>query len=286
LEIKDYFRIIWRRKWLVFLTTAATLAVVATGTFTAVPTFSATTLLRLASNTLGSNNYSDYVYVERLLNTYARVATSRPIQDELENRLSLDESPVVKAEILPDTELIQISVESTDPGLAAEAANTLAAILVEQSKELYSGGRKSTQAILSEQLALTEGELVQARSELERALAESPEDSQKIVDARQSIELQQEIYGTLLQQYEQARVREAIRENMISIVEPALPPLLPSRPRPLLNLILGTMTGLAAGLGLAFLVDYLDTSHNLTGRVESERVSDATGNQPRPAEEI
>lgn len=286
MEIGDYFRIILRRKWLVFLTAAVTLAVVAAGTFTATPTYSAAAVLRLASNTLGPNNYSDYIYVERLLNTYAHIATSRPIQDELQNRLGLDELLVVKAEVLPDTELIQISVESNDPVQAAEAANTLADILVGQSKELYSGGRKSTPAILSEQLALTENELVQARSELERTLAESSEDSQEIIAARQSLELQQDIYGTLLQQYEQARIREAIRENMITIVEPALPPPAPSRPRPLLNLALGTLAGLAAGLGLAFLVDHLDSGIYPARWVGSERAGDGTGDQPRPVEKI
>ena len=272
MELRDYLKILWRRKWIVFFTAAVTLAVVAVGTFATVHVFSATAMLRAASNMVGSNSYSDYVYVERLLNTYAHIATSRPILDELGNRLGIRKALAVKAEILPNTELIQISVEDRDPDLAAEAANTLATMLVEQSKELYSGGRKSTQEILSEQLALTEEDLIQARSKVERLLSEDPEDSQGIIDARQSLELQQEIYGLLLEQYEQARVREAIRENIISIVEPAVPPPVPSRPRPLLNLILGSLAGLTGGTGLAFLIDHLDTTPYTTEQIETDRV--------------
>jgi uncharacterized protein involved in exopolysaccharide biosynthesis len=206
------------------------------------------------------------------MNTYARIATSRPVLDDLEERLSLQRIPVIKVEILPNTELIQISVEDEDPFLALETANTLAALLVEQGKVLYSGGRKSAQAILSEHLALTEQELILARNEVERLLAETPEDTLGIEDARRSLVLQQEIYGALLEQYEQSMVREAIRENMISIVEPAILPLTPARPRPLLNVILGITAGIIGGIGLAFLIDHLKGENITSKQIQTERV--------------
>jgi capsular exopolysaccharide synthesis family protein len=46
----------------------------------------------------------------------------------------------------------------------------------------------------------------------------------------------------------------------ISIKEPAEAPLFPARPRVALNLILGSLVGLMVGLGLAFFIEYLDTS--------------------------
>lgn len=46
----------------------------------------------------------------------------------------------------------------------------------------------------------------------------------------------------------------------VSIKEPAEPPLFPARPRVALNLILGSLVGLMVGLGLAFFIEYLDTS--------------------------
>jgi capsular polysaccharide biosynthesis protein len=234
--------------------------------------FSTTTILRIATNTVGTGSYSDFVYVERLMNTYARIATSRPVLDDLEERLSLQRIPVIKVETLPNTELIQISVEDEDPFLALETANTLAALLVEQGKVLYSGGRKSAQAILSEHLALTEQELILARNEVERLLAETPEDTLGIEAARSSLVLQQEIYGALLEQYEQSMVREAIRENMISIVEPAILPLTPARPRPLLNVILGITAGIIGGIGLAFLIDHLKGENITSKQIQTERV--------------
>lgn len=272
MELRDYLEILWRNKTIVLITALVTLAVVAAGTVSTTPVFSTTTILRIATNTVGTGSYSDFVYVERLMNTYARIATSRPVLDDLEKRLSLQRIPVIKVEILPNTELIQISVEDEDPFLALETANTLAALLVEQGKVLYSGGRKSAQAILSEHLALTEQELILARNEVERLLAETPEDTLGIEDARRSLVLQQEIYGALLEQYEQSMVREAIRENMISIVEPAILPLTPARPRPLLNVILGITAGIIGGIGLAFLIDHLKGENITSKQIQTERV--------------
>jgi len=46
----------------------------------------------------------------------------------------------------------------------------------------------------------------------------------------------------------------------ITLIDPAVPPRSPSSPRKMLNIALGTMVGLAGGLGLAFLFENLDTT--------------------------
>jgi len=54
----------------------------------------------------------------------------------------------------------------------------------------------------------------------------------------------------------------------VSIKEPAEAPLFPARPRVALNLILGSLVGLMVGLGLAFFIEYLDTSVKTMDDVE------------------
>jgi capsular polysaccharide biosynthesis protein len=271
MELIEYLNILWSRRWFIFFTVVVTTAFVAAGTYTISPVYSAETTIRVASHNLTSSSYSDYLYVERLLNTYIYLSTSQPVLDELENRLGSARTPFVEAEILPNTELIQISVEYEDPHQAAEAANTLAAILVEQSRELYSGGRKSLNAVLLEQLALSELDLQQARSEVERLLIKDPEDVQGLTEARQALALREESYRLVLEQYGNSRVRDAIRDNMVSIVEPAVPPSLPSRPRPFLNLLVGSAAGLCGGIFLSFLFDHLLPSLRKMG--EDKRLS-------------
>jgi len=49
------------------------------------------------------------------------------------------------------------------------------------------------------------------------------------------------------------------KDNFV-VVSPAVQPTQPVFPRPLLNIVLGVFVGLIAGIGLAFLLDYLDQS--------------------------
>jgi capsular exopolysaccharide synthesis family protein len=279
MELRQYLAILWGRKWVILTTLIITLCIVIIGTDLAIPQYLATAKIRVAT-AAGSASSSDYLYADRLLNTYTNIATSGPTLEELANRLARAEPPDVKAEILPNTEIIQIAVEDADPVLAANAANILAEILIAQSQQLYSGGGKSPQEILSEQLAQTETELNQARQDYENLIAESPGDTDRIAAASRAIELKQEIYASLLNQYEQARVKEAIRANTISVIEPAKIPEAPSKPRLLFNVALGLVVGLAGGIGLAFLFENLDTTLYTSEQIESATNSSSLGKIP------
>jgi capsular polysaccharide biosynthesis protein len=137
MELKDYITVLGRRKWVILLTLAVTMAVVSIGTYLTTPVYQATTVLRIAVSSGGPLSYSDYAYADQLMNTYVEMATRRPVVEELMKHLLLNEPPKIKAEILPNTELIQITVEGTNPKLSAKAANTLADILIAQGNQLY-----------------------------------------------------------------------------------------------------------------------------------------------------
>ena len=66
------------------------------------------------------------------------------------------------------------------------------------------------------------------------------------------------VYSTLLQRAKDVDVAREIRLSNISVVDHAQPPQSPSRPRKALNLTIGLIGGLLAGLGLAFFLEYLD----------------------------
>jgi succinoglycan biosynthesis transport protein ExoP len=145
----------------------------------------------------------------------------------------------------------------------------LTSYLISQSETLYSGGGKSPVEILNEQLNQLSGELAIARRDYENLLLNSPGDTEQLSALNQSITLKQEMYATVLDQYEQARVREALRANTISVFEPAETPLAPSSPKKILNIALGLIVGLIGGLGLAFLFENLDTTIYTTDQIEA-----------------
>jgi capsular exopolysaccharide synthesis family protein len=225
-------------------------------------------------------------YTQVLMNTYARIATSSTVKTELIDRLALTEPPVVSVELVPGTELMIITAEATDPVQAQAIANTSADILTAQSRDIYSGSSQTTTEILGSQLAQAEQELSDARRQYDQLLATTPNDSTAIDAINQSIVLKERTYGTLLDQYESARVNEALLANSVSIVEPAYLPVNPSKPRVALNLVLGVLSGLMLGLILAFVAENLDTKLYTTDQVEAATQARTVGKIPAANDEL
>jgi succinoglycan biosynthesis transport protein ExoP len=280
MELKSYLEILWRRKWVIAITALMTAGIVAAGTLMMAPSYEAHSTVRLVMAASGTLDYTDYRYTERLLNTYTELATSEPVMDELAEKLGVRMDDYVEVKVIPNTELMDILVENANPELASQAANELAEIIVTQSKELYTSGAKSAHEILGEQLSQIEEELNQARADYESLVLQSPDDSQHIEALARSIELKQETYGTLLQQYETARATEAIRANALSIVEQAKIPEEPSKPNKVLNFALGGMVGLMGGIGLAFLLEYMDTRMHTVAQIEKTTALPVLGRIP------
>jgi len=253
MELRRYLMILWRHKWVIIVTTVVTVGIVLVSTLRATPIYAASTTVRVATET------ESVSVMERLLNTYAELATSNSVLAELAQKLGLDEPPPVDVEVLANTELIRITVEDANPVLASQAANELAKILIARSKKLDAEDKATIVSALAERLKQIGEELAQARREYKDLVAQNPGDPERIAAVSQSIKLKEEIYATLLEQYEQARVRAAMQSNTLTIIDPAAVPQTPSKPRRKLNIALGAMVGLGGGLALAFLFESLST---------------------------
>lgn len=274
MELREYLRILKRRKWIVILTTLVTAAVVGLGSYMQEPTYSAATTVRVAQASSGSVDVADYMYAERLMNTYVQILKSRPLLEEIIRRLALAISPwdlanQIRVEILGDTELLRITVADHNPARAKAIADVLAALLIEQNRSLYLGGARSAREILEEQLSVVADSLAQDRAALQALLNNTTAGQEQIDALSTRIGLESEIYANLLSQYEQARLTEASLANSITVVEPAVLPGVPSGPRTKRNLVLGTLVGLVAGTGLAFLLENLDPTLHSLGDLEA-----------------
>lgn len=280
MDLKYYISILWGNKWIIIITLVSTLIVVTVGTKLITPMYTASSTLRVATASANSVSYTDYQYADRLMNTYTKIATSKPVLDEMVGRLNLKELPDVQVSAIPSTELLQIVVNSPDPKEAQNVANTLGDIILTQSQALYSGGEKSTTEIISGELTTAQTELNQARIDYETLIATSPNDADAIVRANLLVDLKQKTYEFLLNDYETARVQEAVRANIITVIEPAVLPLKPSQPKVLINIILGFMVGLVGGVGLAFLNENLNPRLYTLEQIESISELDVLGKIP------
>jgi len=232
MELRDYLRILARRKWVLLLTLLATVVTVGLATWRQQPVYSATATVRIAQALSGSIEYVDYMYAERLMNTYIELLKSSSILEQVINELGLSSSPTdlarqVEADVVSDTELLRITVSDPDPALAKDMADALARLLVDRSRNLYFGGTRSAREILQDQLDEVQARLEQYRAELQ-TLIDSAAKGDAAVDALGTrMRSEEEVYASLLSQYEEARLAEALRENSVTVFAPAVAPTQP-----------------------------------------------------------
>ena len=73
-------------------------------------------------------------------------------------------------------------------------------------------------------------------------------------------ELDDNIYKMLMEKYEEVRISEAGKLGNVKVIDQAQVPKEPVGPRRKLNILFGGMLGLALGIGLVLLMEYMDTS--------------------------
>lgn len=94
----------------------------------------------------------------------------------------------------------------------------------------------------------------------EAGLKRLPETELKLATLLRNSKVNEGIYTYLLQKHEEARIAEAAEIGNIRVIDPAIPPEKPIKPRKKLNALLGAILGLMMGLGLAFFQEYQDPS--------------------------
>lgn len=77
---------------------------------------------------------------------------------------------------------------------------------------------------------------------------------------QRNVETNKKLYDTLLEKIKTSDIEENLDVSNIRIAEKAVTPAAPVKPNKKMNLILGAVLGLMAGIGLAFLREYMDQS--------------------------
>ena len=95
--------------------------------------------------------------------------------------------------------------------------------------------------------------------------------AQKLVQyniLKREAETNKQLHEGLLQRIKEAGVSAGLRSSNIRVVDPALVPSNPARPRKALNILLASFVGLLGGVGLAFFREYLDNTVKTPDDVE------------------
>ncbi len=144
MDISTFFRVLLTNWWLLLLSVLVTAGTAAYTVSKQQPTYMATAQLELRPNAL-LQEPRDVVNVmvaldkRTIINTMARKATGSSMQSQVAQGLGINPAVIADSKltalVLPDTNLIDIQAQSTNPELAAAIVNTVARELPKQIPE-------------------------------------------------------------------------------------------------------------------------------------------------------
>ncbi len=108
-------------------------------------------------------------------------------------------------------------------------------------------------------------------AELETAKQEALELHKKFIShmaIQQDAEKNQQLYDILLGRLKEADLTSSLRANNLRIIDSALEPSRPVKPRVQVNMALAVLVGLVGGIGLAFFFEYVDNTIKTTEDIE------------------
>lgn len=188
MELKQYWQILWKRRWWAVLAFLA--IVVSTGvvTFTMPPVYQATTKLLIEQNdgsfSAVGQEMAEFAQLSSLsrtgspLDTQSELLKSVPVVVEVIKRVDL-RNPVTgelmtseeflqnaKVTNIKGTDILQIAFQYNDPMMATQVADTWAQSFVETNRTANRMEASSAAKFINEQLATTKRELAEAESAL------------------------------------------------------------------------------------------------------------------------
>jgi polysaccharide biosynthesis transport protein len=86
---------------------------------------------------------------------------------------------------------------------------------------------------------------------------------------KREVDSNKQLYEGLLQRLKEAGVSAGLKASNIRVVDPAVPPVSPVKPRIFLNLAVGLFVGLVCGVSMAFLQEHMDNTLKTSDDIEN-----------------
>jgi succinoglycan biosynthesis transport protein ExoP len=255
LNLQDYVRILRQRKWVVALfVVVAVLASTGycklqksqyTGTSQLLLTTQLSTTILQATNpgSAGSSNTVD-------VPTASEVIESKSVKNDVSK--SVPNPPKVSVAEVGTTDVVNISTTSTNPAVAANAANTYAhAYLAVQQAQSFTALTRASKLVSNHISSLT-SQITQLDQQIAVASGESA------VALESQIPLLEAQLSTYQEELAQYNFYASLNTGGGQVITPAAIPTSPSYPKPVEYGVLAAFLGLFLGLGIVLLLEYFD----------------------------
>jgi capsular exopolysaccharide synthesis family protein len=261
-------------KWWRLLVVSTTLALVASSISTLFQPsqYVSRTTLMTGSTILDPNPDSGQIFIaQQLSSIYADMANREPVQAATMQALGIEWLPEFEARVVPNTQLIEISVTDTIPERAQIIADELAHQLILQSPALNNTGSGQRKEFVQQQLTSLETQIEETQDRIDELqtnigllnsasqIASTEEEINKLVQKLTDLRGN---YATLLANSQQGAL------NILTVVEPANMPTRPVNTNKPFVIGMAGAVGLVLAIAAAYLLEYLDRSIKSTSDVE------------------
>ena len=182
IDLREYINVLLKRKGtiiLIFLIAVITAALVSY--FYLKPVYQASTILMISKPKYQVElepKIQTQFTPEVSLETYESLIKNREIEEEVIKKLNLDQPPykltpenlqgMISIELLKNTNLIKMNLQSGEPKLAKDIANAWASLFVEKNKDLYLHESKEAQGFIDAQLKISQQNLSKIEEEIRK----------------------------------------------------------------------------------------------------------------------
>lgn len=261
----DYLRVIWRRRWMIVV--LSVVATVSTGglifigpryyqaNVTIVPPLDV--LQKQAGiggiGAMGKSMLSDIIDTGSIADMYVEILQSRGVADGIIDRFhlmdvygSVEHRAGARKQLKANTKIdttkegaVKIAVSDLDPNRAAAVARAYVEELDQQNKRLSAGQATSKRAFLENRLKEVEGKLSQIET----------------IPTREA-QVQEMLYEMLIRELELAKIEEARSMPTIQVLDEAEVPELPVGRGTIMKAMVGGVAAGTLGIFLAFILEY------------------------------
>ncbi len=247
LSIIQYFLLIWHWAWLVILITIVAACAMYWFSSHQTPIYEAKTQL-LVSDPPGTQTVSSssLVATTNSASTYSEMITDTPVLKKVIADIPLSISPealqsAISVSIVPNTQIIEVSVRDPSPNIASEIANKLVEefqVTIQGIQALrYQNSRDGRITIINN---------LATQQAIEVDPAKKDEIKTSIAQAQTSLN--------------QIIIAEAQSSTIVIQVQPAYPPTFPIGPRTFFNTLMAAIIAAIFTIGGILFIDFLDDS--------------------------
>ena len=259
INFREYFYLLWSWAWLILLVGALAGAAAYIVSIRTIPIYETSTRLLVSDPpVIRSLDTSAMISSQTMTSTYAEMLVDRPVLQGVVDKLKLPMTsdglkPYIRVEIVRNTQLLLVTVQNSNPKLAADIANTIAQVFTARISDLQAQRYSAAQKGLSEQVSEMEKQV----NETTAAIAKEANGAQKLQLESRLTEYRQ-LYANLVTNYEQARLAEAQTSTNVFVSEPANVSTDPVSPKTTRNTLLAIVAGMLLAAGAVFLMNMLD----------------------------